>query len=279
MCQQPKENLTRRGGKRVQKTKIEWCDYTVNCHWGCDNGCPYCQARVMANRFGAYLGRLRAKHHPEIYTPETIRKMAFFEPVFLPDQLSEFKVSPRFRSVNPALPLGSAVIFIDFMSDLFCSQHSLESVQAVMDKARSMPHCTFVFLTKQPQNLRKWSPFPENCWVGVSVPGNNAYQPAIIGLAAIQAKVKFISFEPLLEPLPQIRLNTAYTLDLAEIQWLIIGAETGNRNGKPPLSEVHKWAKEIVEAADKAGIPVFCKDNLNWPVKRQEWPLTNKEEE
>ena len=264
------------------KTKIEWCDFTCNCHWGCNNGCPYCAARMTANRFGASIGRARARKQPEIYTHETISKMAFFEPVFLPDQLAQLKVSPKSKSKNPNLLIGSAVIFIDFMSDLFAPEHDPESVVAVLSKARSMPHCIFVLLTKRPQNLQRFSPFPSNCWVGQSLTGCECdLLDRIRYFSDTRASVRFISFEPLLTQ-PELKGTLVNRFGKWHkwtdvINWIIIGSETGNRKEKPPLSEVHKWAGEIIQAADEAGIPVFIKDNLKWPVKRQEWPLTNKE--
>src|SRR5512135_3357996 len=64
-----------------QRTKIEWCDYTINCFWGCDGGCPYCAARRIARRFGRRIGEKRG------YSKETVERMASFKPVFLSDQL------------------------------------------------------------------------------------------------------------------------------------------------------------------------------------------------
>lgn len=60
----------------------------------------------------------------------------------------------------------------------------------------------------------------------------------------------------------------------AGITWIIVGAETGNRSGKPPLEQVQGWAREIIKAADEVGIPVFTKNNLKLPAdeQRREWP-------
>ena len=93
-------------------------------------------------------------------------------------------------------------------------------------------------------------------------------------LDEIEAKTKYISFEPLPGRIP---INSK-ALQLAGIKWVIIGAQT-----KPTVMPKIEWVREIVEACDKAGIPVFLKDNLlplvykpenlDWlPNYRQEMP-------
>jgi protein gp37 len=120
----------------------------------------------------------------------------------------------------------------------------------------------FIFLTKQPQNLIKFSPFPDNCWVGVTATNANMFRNAIFYLGNIKASVKYISFEPLLDSVnaPDQKGESSeldYNFNLNVIDWLIINAQTNPY--KPPEIE---WVREIVEAADKAGILVFLKDNL-----------------
>ena len=83
------------------------------------------------------------------------------------------------------------------------------------------------------------------------------YQRAMLWLAQIEAKVKYISFEPLLNGVQ------LYELPIVGLDWVIIGAQT--KPYKPPKIE---WIEEIVRACDKAGIPVFLKDNLT-PLLRE----------
>jgi len=71
--------------------------------------------------------------------------------------------------------------------------------KAIYNTIKCCPQHTFLFLTKCPQNLLVWSPFPPNCFVGVSVTRNNQLENALKYLKQIEATVKFISFEPLLE--------------------------------------------------------------------------------
>ncbi|MDD5703636.1 MAG: DUF5131 family protein, partial [Dehalococcoidales bacterium] len=123
--------------------------------------------------------------------------------------------------------------------------------------------------TKQPQNLIKWSPFPDNCQVGVSVTNSNQYRECNNYLPAIKAKIKFVSFEPLLEHMPNEGL-------INHVGWLIIGQQTPVSAKTTPKIE---WIRDIVEAADEAGIPVFLKDNLETLLPTQHpfvyWPTEN----
>lgn len=118
----------------------------------------------------------------------------------------------------------------------------------------SLKQHTFIFLTKKPEELLRWSPFPPNCHICVSVTNQEMHNRAIACLAGIKASVKGISYEPLLD---EIKIEGAY--DLSELQWVIIGQCTPVRKATMPKIE---WVKEIVQAADKAGVAVFLKDNL-----------------
>jgi len=132
----------------------------------------------------------------------------------------------------------------------------------------------FYLLTKQPQNLAKFSPFPDNCWVGVTLTHEGQYGAGIsVLMENIKASVKFISFEPLLG---RIRGSVPVWCN-----WVIIGALTGfledikkacmstPKEMKPmpygnkwTLQPPIEWVEEIVRAADNAGVKVFLKDSL-----------------
>jgi protein gp37 len=155
--------------------------------------------------------------------------------------------------------------------ELFGEWVKPEWLEEIFSDIRQHPQHTFIFLSKQPQNLRKWSPFPDNCWVGVSVIGEIAFKKAVVYLQNIDAKIKFISFEPLLE-----RISTTediyYFLKDTDINLIIIGQQTPARKSTTPKIE---WIREIAEAADKAEVPVFLKDNLR-SILPEEVPLFNK---
>ena len=111
----------------------------------------------------------------------------------------------------------------------------------------------FIFLTKRPENLSKWSPFPPNTYIGVSVTNQLQYDNAVKYLAMVEAPVKFLSLEPLLN---HIRILGA---DFSLLQWIICGQQTPvSQTTMPELG----WIEDIVVASDKASVPVFLKDNL-----------------
>ena len=223
--------------------------YIWNPITGCQNGCPYCYARKLAK------GRLSSRYlaggivadegenHEHLQDP--------FYPRFWPEKLHQFRDKHWYRMTK------AKGIFVCDMSDLFGIGVPEDWTAKVMDTIKLCPQHRFYLLTKQPQNLIKWSPFPENCWVGVSVTNPNQLAHAINGLALVEAKVKYYSFEPLLERMIG-HTEPLHPNHLADIQWVIIGSQT--KPYKPPKIE---WVAEIVDACDKAHIPVFLKDNLN----------------
>jgi len=237
----------------MNKTKIEWVKnpdgsqgYTWNPITGCLNGCEYCYARKLANT------RLKERYLANDNLAPTLPNFRL-EMHTASEWLDPFY--PRFwedRVTQMALYTGLGKlrgIFVCDMSDLFGIGIPEEWTRKVLDAIKLNCRHRFYLLTKQPQNLIKFSPFPDNCWVGVSITNEHQAVEAVTPLIKVEAKTKFISFEPLLG---RIRWQ-----DLSFVNWVIIGAQT--KPYKPPKIE---WVIEIIEACAKAGIPVFMKDNL-----------------
>ena len=168
------------------------------------------------------------------------------------------------------------------MSDLFGIGIPEEWTKRVLGLIRANPVHRFYLLTKQPQNLVKFSPFPDSCYVGVTATNRDMWGNANLYLSSIQAKVKYFSLEPLLGDIVG-QPNTAFATEAlinAGINWLIIGACTGANFEMGKLTEDNpglslmkygnkwtaqpkiEWVSEIVQAADKAGVKVFLKNNL-----------------
>lgn len=214
-----------------RRTKIEWCDYTVNCFWGCDEGCPYCAARKLAKRFGRHIGEKRG------YPAGVIERMAEFKPVFLPDQLD---LIGQIRQPSR--------IFISEMGDWCGKNVPREWSEQTLGYMRRFPQHTFITSTKQPQNLLNFV-FPKNCWVGVGVTDRTMAEEAISVFKDVNADIKYLMCEPLLSPMGE--------LDMNGISLVIIGSQT--QPYRPP--EV-AWVEEIAAAADRTGTAVFIKNNL-----------------
>jgi protein gp37 len=196
----------------VNKTKIEWVKnpdgsqgYTWNPITGCLNhvnglckggGFP-CYAYKLAH------GRLSSHYlSGGVVASEGIdheNLSAPFYPRFWEERLTEpcgvlkdeLNYDPR--SIKPK------GIFVCDMSDLFGVGIPESWTRQVMDIIKACPWHRFYLLTKQPQNLIKWSPFPENVYIGVTATNQRQYDDALKYLKEVKAKVKFLSFEPLLE--------------------------------------------------------------------------------
>jgi len=285
----------------MNKTSIEWVKnpdgsqgYTWNPITGCLNhenglckggGFP-CYAYKLAH------GRLRKRYCDGTVLARIERSK------YSPDRENQYDdpFYPRFwedRLYHPwdSEPKG---IFVCDMSDLFGIGIPEEWTRNVLNVCRLHEQNRYYLLTKQPQNLIKFSPFPANCYIGVTVTGHNSFWRALSYLKDIKATVKFLSLEPLLEhikllPSPYSNFEPvnkpeklSEALRLAGISWLIIGACTGSKtemtrlakNDSSFLTEMpfgNKWTAQpnpecvtgIIKAADNAGIPIFLKDNLN----------------
>ena len=132
----------------------------------------------------------------------------------------------------------------------------------VMEIIRLCPQHTFLFLTKNPKGLKAWSPFPDNCVVGVSVCNQKMYDEALKYLTDIEAKHKWLSFEPLLEGI------AIKPIDLAGISWVVIGAQSN-----PTIKPQTEWLLNITNACDKMGTKMWLKNNLGLGIPRQEKPI------
>lgn len=222
----------------MNRTRIEWTIWTWNPVTGCKHGCWYCYAKRLCLRF----------------------KKVFpngFEPTFYPERLKE-----------PWELKTPSKIFVCSIADLFASWTPTEWRDAVL---KSMLQCpikhTFQILTKNPERIPTndvMHEYPDNWWFGTTVTGEGTGAD-IVNIKLIKnvpAKVRFVSFEPLLN---DIDFNI-YSLE--GIQWVIIGKLTGSKRVKLPWS----WVENILKEAGKYGIPVFIKNNIIWPQKIQQFP-------
>ncbi len=214
-------------------SKIEWTESTWNPVTGCSKvspGCANCYAEAMAKR-------LKAMGNPSYF--------------------NGFEVTCHERMLE--LPLRwnkPRVIFVNSMSDLFHEDVSVEFIQRVFSTMREAEQHTFQVLTKRSERLVELSgdiDWPENVWMGVSVEDND-YLYRLDHLRAVNAAVKFISFEPLLGP-----INDA---DLSGIDWVVVGGESGPRSRE--IKE--EWVLDIKAKCAETSVPFFFK----------QWGGTNK---
>lgn len=214
---------------------IEWTEVTWNPVTGCDRvaaGCDHCYALALAKRLKA-MGAAKYQNDGD---PRT--SGPGFGVTVHADSLLE-----------PLRWTGSRVVFVNSMSDLFHARVPLPFIRDVFEVIRSTPQHTYQVLTKRAHRLERIADrldWPENLWMGVSVESVDVVQ-RIDHLRRTPATTRFLSCEPLLTALPG--------LDLAGIDWVIAGGESGPR-ARPMKSS---WVEDIRDQCAEAEVAFFFK--------------------
>lgn len=255
----------------AQASKIEWTDVTWNPVAGCtieSAGCTNCYAMRMAARLAAmgspkYVGLTRKSGGRAIWTG---------------------KVALDVRSLSaPYKWRKPRKVFVNSMSDLFHPGVPDEFIARVWRVMAETSQHTYQVLTKRPDRMRELLSDPlfgsaPNVWIGTSVEDAPVLH-RIDDLRAIPGFIKFISFEPLIGPVG--------TVDLTDIDWAIVGGESGPRSR--PIEPA--WVQEIKEQCHRYGTAFFFKqwggvtpksggrtlEGKEWseyPITRQENALT-----
>lgn len=246
------------------KTKIDWCDSSWNPVTGCQHDCEYCYARSLANRYGGFdhdedknpVGNQFVIGVQELDKPKHIMRKnglhkAPYPWFFLP-------TLHRYRLDQPSKWSEPRTIFVCSMADLFGKWVPDEWIEAVINACIAAPQHRYLFLTKNParyMHLIANGIIPENqpnFWFG-----STATIPEMEFFWCDEVNT-FVSIEPILAPFEDL---TDEGVDPAsKTNWIIVGAETGNRKNK--VVPQKSWIDEIVSAAKKAGTPVFMKESL-----------------
>lgn len=200
-------------------SEIQWTDATWNVAVGCtkvDEDCKYC-----------YM--YRDSFDGKRYNPLVVRKT---KTVFnLPLKLKE-----------------PSKIFTSSLTDFFYPE--IDSFRAeAWDIIRKCPQHTFQILTKRPERIQECLPefyeeIKSRVWLGTSV-GNQEAVSRVYSLLKMktEGQVLFVSFEPLWE---RVDMNLDI-LDLINIDWAIIGGESGNENGKYKYRPCKiEWIEELM---------------------------------
>jgi len=215
----------------MSDTKIEWTDKTWNPVTGCTKisaGCANCYAEVMSRRLCA-MGQLKYRNGFKITTHD--------------DSLAE-----------PFIWKKPHMVFVCSMGDLFHEDVPFEFIDKVLATMKATPRHTYQVLTKRASQMAAYFAdrvVPDNVWVGVTVDVVDS-KSRIDFLRGINAPIRFLSCEPLLEDLGKLNLNN--------IDWVIVGGESGGR--AHPMKE--DWVLSIKKQADKLGIPFFFKQWGTW---------------
>lgn len=214
------------------KSEIEWTEQTWNPTTGCTKispGCKHCYAETMANRLKA----MGANGYDNGF------KLSLME-----DRLEQ-----PLRRKKPT------IYFVNSMSDLFHEDIPDSFLDKVFKTIIKTPQHTYQILTKRSERMRLFfskRDIPRNVWLGVSVEDKKHGIARIDDLRNIDASVRFLSVEPLLEDLGRINLKN--------IEWVIVGGESGPK--ARPMNE--KWADNIHNQCLKSNTAFFFKQWGGW---------------
>lgn len=216
----------------ASSSKIEWTEHTWNPTTGCTKvspGCKNCYADAMAMRLQA-MGANGYENG--------------FKLSLMPDRLDQPK-----RRKKPT------TYFVNSMSDLFHEGVPDSYLDDVFSVITDTPQHTYQILTKRasrlPQYFRERS-IPQNVWLGISVEDRKYGVPRIDLLREVNASVRFLSIEPLIEDIGSI--------DLSGIHWVIVGGESG-KNARPMKAE---WVDNIRLQCEDQNVSFFFKQWGGW---------------
>lgn len=213
-------------------SKIEWTEQTWNPTTGCTKispGCAHCYAETMAHRLQAMGTR-------------------GYENAF------QLRIIPE-RLADPLKRKKPTVYFVNSMSDVFHEGVSFDYIDMIFETIAKTPHHTYQILTKRADRMAEYftrRDVPQNAWLGVSVEDKKYGVPRIDYLRKVNAHIRFLSVEPLLDDIGE--------LNLTDIHWVIVGGESGPK-ARPMKQE---WAESIRDQCEDAGVAFFFKQWGGW---------------
>ncbi len=244
-----------------KSSAIQWTDATWNVARGCtkvSEECKFC-----------YMMRDSLNDTRYISTTPTRTKTVFNFPL-------------KYKRTNSECWGGRPLIFTSSLTDVF--HVGIDPFRnEIWDIIRKCPHLIFQILTKRPERILEclppdWGTGWDNVWLGTSV-GLQKNVDKIKDLLKVPAKVRFVSMEPLLGPVDITNkgLDNAYSVptrfengkgiewtdpgdDFIGLDWVIVGGESGNDNGKWLYRPCElQWMERIVQQCLHVNVPVFVK--------------------
>lgn len=215
----------------MKTTKIEWTDKTWNPITGCTKisaGCANCYAEIMSKRLQA----MKQDKYKNGFTL-TMHNDVLDEPI-------------KWKKPH--------TIFVCSMSDLFHENVPFVFIDKVMETIKSTPQHNYQILTKRANRMAEYFSdkiIPKNAWLGVTVDIASS-KSRIDFLRNLNAPIKFLSCEPLLEDLGDMNLDG--------IDWVIVGGESGAK--ARPMKE--EWVQSIKVQTEKQGSAFFFKQWGTW---------------
>lgn len=228
---------------KQESDAIEWAMWSWNPVTGCEHTCPYCYAREIAT------SSKMARVYPYGFKP-TLRPSMLLAPRYMKVPL-EAKKDERYRNV-----------FTCSMADLFGRWVPPEWIEAVLREIRAAPQWNFLCLTKFPKRMAEFD-IPENCWMGTTVDLQARVNAAEEAFANVHSKVRWLSCEPLIEPLKFKHLD--------RFDWIVIGGASKTQE-TPEWRPPSDWIEDLKRQARNANLAIYEKTNL-WGARTLELPF------
>ncbi len=220
----------------AENSKIEWCDHTFNPWIGCTKvgpACDFCYAESLSNRYGWVTWGPHGERKRT--SPANWRKPIAWDK-------AAAKAGVRHRVFCASLA--------DWLDNQVPAQWR-EDLALLIDET---PNLDWLLLSKRIQNFDKHAPWhsdnlPSNVWLGITCASQDEFDRDYPKLAAVNARVRFISYEPALAPLIYVGGVSPRP------NWIICGGESGHsaRMMRP------EWARDIRDACKTHGIAFFMK--------------------
>jgi protein gp37 len=259
----------------AENSKIEWTDHTFNPWVGCTKvspACDHCYAESWAKRSGS----------PQLWDDGQRRRTK-------PSNWNQ----PLKWNAQAASAGRRARVFCASLADVFDNTVPDEWRADLFSLIKKTPHLDWLLLSKRIGNARSmlpldWGDGYENVWIGSTVVTQEEVNRDLLKLLKVPAKVRFLSCEPLLEPiciglvgtLPKSDFS-GYQLVCDRLHWVIVGGESGAK--ARPMAQ--QWVEQIRDECFDADVAFFMKQGsqANWPafkdferfgdsVRVREWP-------
>lgn len=255
----------------MKNSGIEWTHHTFNPWHGCvkvSDGCKHCYAETLSHRWGN-----------DFWGVDKARK-----------SMSASYWHQPFKWNDEAKKNGTrARVFCASMADVFEDRRDLDHWRRKLwDMIEVTTSLDWLLLTKRPQNIarlidQRWVETPRpNVWLGTTVENQEQADKRIPELLQVPAAVRFLSCEPLLEPVELTQVSNNYHLAEGQdwlnvleryawctgpdnyydvcstregIDWVIVGGESGHGARPMPV----EWVRYIKDQCLKADVPFFMK--------------------
>lgn len=218
----------------MENTSISWTDNSFNGWVGCSKvslGCVNCYAEGI-NKRGGHCN----------WGPGVARRVT-----------TDTNWKKPLKWDRDAAQNGKRLkVFCSSMADVFDQEAPSEARARLFELIKQTPNLDWQLLTKRPENILRFLPadwnggYP-NVWLGVTIENVQTLRRRLPLLKQVQAKLKFLSCEPLLEDVGQV--------DLLGIDWVIVGGESGGRARAFDIA----WARRIIASCRAQGVAVFVK--------------------